>query len=179
MTCATRTPSSPPTQSLPRRLRTLAVGHTGNALVNIGFDCLLYATAIALLGPLTGGLLMTVASLVLDLLLLRFYDWSRTDWLGIEAIKSVRDTAATTRWQRMLQWLLQRGDGAALLVLSLSSSPLHVVLYLRRGAHRYDGMRTRDWMLFLTSTTIGNLYWILVLWGATSGAMKLWTNLLS
>ncbi|KAF0101380.1 MAG: Uncharacterized protein FD187_1346 [bacterium] len=156
------------------RLRIMAVGHTGNACIGIGFDYVIYGLAIATLGPLKGGLLMIAVSFLIDLALIRFYDWSRTDWLGIEMLKDVRDNPVRSRPQRLLQWLLRKGDAVALVALSFKLNPFNVMLYLRRGAYLYNGMARRDWLVLIASTLIGNLYWILVMWGATSGLMHLW-----
>lgn len=157
-----------------RRLQTVAIGHTGNAFIAIGFDYGIYGLIIATLGPVRGGLLMIAVSFLLDLMLIRFYDWSKTDWLGIEALKDIRENPARTRLGKLLQWLLRKGDAVALVVLSLKLNPFNVMLYLRRGAHLYNGMARRDWVVLIASTLIGNLYWILVMWGATSGLLHVW-----
>jgi hypothetical protein len=157
-----------------RRLQTIAIGHTGNAFIAIGFDYGAYGLTIATLGPVKGGLLMIAVSFLLDLVLIKFYDWSKTDWLGIETLKDIRENPARTRLEKLLQWLLRKGDAVALVVLSLKLNPFNVMLYLRRGAYLYNGMGRRDWLVLVASTLIGNLYWILVMWGATSGLMHVW-----
>lgn len=156
------------------RLQTVAIGHTGNAFIAIGFDYGIYGLTIATLGPVKGGLLMIAVSFLLDLVLIRFYDWSKTDWLGIETLKDIRENPARTRLEKVLQWLLRKGDAVALVVLSFKLNPFNVMLYLRRGAYLYNGMGRRDWLVLVASTLIGNLYWILVMWGATSGLMHVW-----
>lgn len=157
-----------------RRLQTIVIGHTGNAFIGIGFDYGIYGLTIATLGPVKGGLLMIAVSFLLDLVLIRFYDWSKTDWLGIETLKDIRENHARTRPEKLLQWLLRKGDAVALVVLSFKLNPFNVMLYLRRGAYLYNGMARRDWLVLITSTLIGNLYWILVMWGATSGLIQAW-----
>lgn len=156
------------------RLQTIAIGHTGNAFIAIGFDYIIYGLTIATLGPVRGGLLMIAVSFLLDLALIRLYDRSKTDWLGIETLKDIRENPVATRMGRMLQWLLRKGDAVALVVLSLKLNPFNVMLYLRRGAYLYNGMARRDWLVLIASTLIGNLYWILVMWLATSGLMRAW-----
>ena len=157
-----------------RRLQTVAIGHTGNAFIGIGFDYIVYGFTIATLGPVRGGLLMIVVSFLLDLALIRFYDRSKTDWLGIETLKDIRENPVDTRLERLLQWLLRKGDAVALVVLSFKLSPFNVMLYLRSGAYLYNGMGRRDWLILIASTLIGNLYWILVMWMATSGLIHVW-----
>ena len=68
---------------------TLAAGLAIKRAINWPFDIWLYLPAIAWLGPVWGGLLMTVFSVPLNLLVLRAYDRSQRDWLMIERVKSV------------------------------------------------------------------------------------------
>lgn len=159
------------------RLQTMAIGHTGNAFIAIGFDYGVYGVTIAMLGPVKGGLLMIAVSFLLDLVLIRLYDGSKTDWLGIEALKAIRENPAVTRLERLLQCLLRKGDAVALVALSFKLNPFNVMLYLRHGAYQYNGMSRRDWLILIASTLIGNFYWILVMWGATSGLLHLWQTL--
>lgn len=157
-----------------QHLRTMAIGHSGNVLISIGFDYFIYGFTIAALGPVRGGALMIIASFLLDLALIRAYDWSKTDWLGIEMLKNIRENPVETRVERVLQWFLRKGDGVALVALSFKLSPFNVMLYLRHGAYLYNGMVRRDWLNLIAATLIGNLYWILVMWAATSGLLHLW-----
>jgi hypothetical protein len=86
-----------------QRIGELALGHTVNTLVlGYAFDYVLYPFAIWKLGLLKGGVSMAFLSLVTCLLTLWFYDWSQRDWLGIEAVKQLRDGEAKTRWRRVL-----------------------------------------------------------------------------
>ena len=156
------------------RLRTVAIGLTGNTFIVIVFDYGIYGLTIATLGPLHGGLLMILVSFLFDLVLIRLYDWSKTDWLGIETIKDIRENAVTTRLEKLLQWLLRKGDTVALVALSFKLSPFNAMLYLRHGAYQYNGMNRRDWIILIASTLIGNFYWILVMWAATAGLTHAW-----
>ncbi|MCK7474450.1 MAG: hypothetical protein MZV49_14915 [Rhodopseudomonas palustris] len=52
------------------------------------FDYALYPFVIYSFGILAGGLIMMVLSFAACQLTLWFYDWSKHDWLGIEAVKS-------------------------------------------------------------------------------------------
>ena len=158
-----------------QRLQTLALGHSGNAFIAYGFDYGVYGFTIATLGPLRGGLLMVVVSFLLDLALIRFYDRSRTDWLGIETLKDLRENAGETRLQKLVHWLLKKGDSVALVLLSFKLDPFAVMLYLRHGAYQFNGMNRRDWSVFIASTLIGNLYWIFVMYWATTGLEQAWT----
>jgi hypothetical protein len=83
-----------------RRLRELGIGHSVNWVMSEGFDYLLYPAVIWKLGPLLGGAIMSVASLLVCLGCLYFYDWSKRDWLGIEAIKDLESVQSFRRKQK-------------------------------------------------------------------------------
>jgi hypothetical protein len=171
--------SDDPTISRARRWRVrtaeLVVGFTANKAQEYLFDYLLYPFVIFKLGLWRGGLVMALLSLVSCLLLLRFYDRLKRDWLGIEAVKGLKDYAGQSRFRRMAAWLLQRGEPVACLFLSIKFDPFITTLYLRRGS--YNGMTRRDWKIFVASWLIGNVYWTFVCFGGVSALVWLWRKL--
>ena len=84
-------------------------------------------------------------------------DWSKRDWLGIEAIKSLKDYSGTSRSGRFMAWLLRQSDPVACILLSIRFDPFIVTVYLRQGA--FGGMTRRDWKIFLLSWLIANAWW--------------------
>lgn len=157
---------------LSQRLGELTLGHTVNAVMVYGFDYVLYPFVIWKMGLIHGGVLMSVLSLVTCLLTLWFYDWSKRDWLGIEAVKQLRDGEAKTRLRRWLAWALAKGDIPACIALSLYSDPFITTACLRRGA--FQGMSTRDWRIFFASWFISNGWWILACFGGIEFLKGLW-----
>ncbi len=139
------------------------VGYTGNWLMVKGFELVLYPFVIYKLGLVTGGVVMALLSFCVCLLTLCFYDWSKRDWLGIETVKELKDYTGTSRWRRWSSRVLQRGDGFALVLLSIKFDPFITTAYLRRGA--FNGLSVRDWRHFLVSWLIGNSYWTFVCFG--------------
>lgn len=135
----------------------LFVGHTANAAMTWGFDYILYPLLIYQFGVLTGGLVMTLASFLVCLGSFKFYDWSKRDWLGIEAIKGLK-AGGESRWARLLAWMLNKSEPVAAVFLSIKFDPFIVTAYLRQGA--YNGLSARDWRNFIISLVIGNAYWI-------------------
>lgn len=91
-----------------------------------------------------------------QLLTIWFYDWSKKDWLGIEAIKELRAYDGTSRFGRFLAWTLRSSEPVACVALSVTSDPFITTVYLRRG--KFNGMTRRDWNIFLASWFIGNAY---------------------
>lgn len=158
---------------LSQRLGELSIGHAVNVLQIYGFDYVLYPFAIWKLGLVRGGIVMSVLSLVVCLLTLCFYDWSKRDWLGIEAVKQLRDGETKTRWRRLLAWALAKGDLPACVVLSLYTDPFITTACLRRGA--FTGMTRRDWRIFFASWFIANGWWILACFGGVEVVKKLWS----
>ena len=156
-----------------QRIAELAVGHAFNNVVSIwAFDYILYPYVIWNYGLTKGGVLMAVLSLLICLLMLWFYDWSKRDWLGIEAVKQLRDGEAKPRWRRLLAWALAKGDMAACVGLSLYSDPFITTAYLRRGA--FQGMTWRDWRIFFASWFIANVWWALACFGGVELLPNLW-----
>lgn len=135
----------------------LATGYTASWAIDTTFNFVIYPLAIYQLGVLQGGIVMTFASFLLCWGFVVFYDWSKRDWFGIEAVKGLK-AGGESRWARLLAWMLNKSDPAALLVLSIKFDPFVTTMYLRQGA--YNGMNARDWRIFIISLVIGNAYWI-------------------
>jgi len=146
-----------------RRIGELALGHTVNWLTVYGFDYFLYPFVIWKLGPFVGGGIMALASLLICLLTIWFYDWSKRDWLGIEAIKNLRDVTGLTGMRKWLARAMQWGTIPAFFALSIYTDPFITTATLRNGA--FNGMTRRDWTIFLCSWIIGNGEWIAILSG--------------
>lgn len=154
-----------------RRTGELLLGHAVNWLTVYVFDYALYPFAMWKFGLVWGGAVMALLSLVVCLLTMWFYDWSKRDWLGIEAVKRLRDAPATSLHRRVLAWALRRGDWLACVVLSLKFDPFIATAWLRRGA--FNGMGRRDWGIFVLSWLISNASWALVCFGGVE-VVKRW-----
>lgn len=159
------------------RARELAMGFLGWQAVDNAFDYLLYPAVILWIGPLWGGLVMAMLSLVFCLGLIRLYDRLGRDWLGLEYLKGIKLYHGRTRWKRCLGWLLNRGNIPAFIVLSVKYDPFITTAYLRREA--FNGMARRDWVIFVSSWIIGNVTWTLLVFGGLTvthaGWEWLWT----
>lgn len=145
------------------KLATFGAGVAIKKSLDYGFDYLLYPIALLWLGYLWGGVLMTAASVVLNLATIRAYDWSRRDWLLIETVKQLRDKPDGTSARPFVNWIARKGDLPAFFILSWVEDPIVVTLYLRHGTHRFDGLDRRSWKIFWASTFTSNLLWILSL----------------
>ena len=141
------------------RLGIFGVGVVGNALMVWAFDYLLYPFVIWKLGILLGGPVMMLCSLVVCYLTIIFYDWAKKDWIGLETLKSLREYEGKVKTGRFTSWILKKGDWGAFLFFSLKSDPFITTVYMRKGAHQYNGMSPRDWKIFLGSVILSNLWW--------------------
>ena len=150
----------------------LSMGHVATKIQEYLFDYLLYPFVIFTMGVIRGAVVMSLLSLVACFLMLRFYDWSKRDWLGIEALKSLKDYDGSCLWRRIVAWLLLRSDPVACVLLSIKFDPFIVTTYLRKG--HYGGMSTRDWRIFLLSWLVGNAYWSLLCFVGVETIFQLW-----
>lgn len=150
----------------------LAVGHTVNKLWDMAFDYGLYPFVIYLFGLVCGFVIMAFISFIICWLLMMFYDWSKKDWLGIEAIKDLKQYNGPSRTGKWLSWVLRKSDIVACLFLSIQFDPFIVTVYLRRG--RFGGMNRIDWRNFMLSWLIGNAYWSVVCFTGVSALVWIW-----
>ena len=141
------------------RAAELAVGFTANKLIDWPVSYVLYPFVIYTYGIVYGGFLMTLFSLLACLLTLKFYDWSKRDWLGIEAIKSLKTYTGDRRAGRLASWFLRKSDPIVFLFLTFWYDPFITAVYLRKG--KFNGMTGRDWLIFYGSLILCNGYWIL------------------
>jgi hypothetical protein len=142
------------------RATELTLGISAKSLISYTFDYFLYPFAIYQLGLMTGGCLMMLLSLLACIILVKIYDWSKRDWLGIETVKGMKEYHGASRLGRITAWMLRRSEPVVFLFLSVKQDPFITMIYLRHGSHQYNGMSGRDWRIFLGSVAVSNLYWI-------------------
>jgi hypothetical protein len=157
-----------------KKLLILGVGLMVNEIIVFCFDFILYPFVIWKFGVLRGGVTMTVASFCICYATLLFYDWSKKDWIGIESIKDLKDYQGKGKVRRFFSWITKKGDIFAFLFLSIQTDPFIVVAYMRQGANQYNGMKKRDWTIFISSLVIGNLYWTIIAYTGVSIIEFLW-----
>jgi hypothetical protein len=145
--------------SLKSRLVELSLGLTVNQIIVWAFNFFLYPFIIYKFGILHGGVLMTFFSFLACLGTLKFYDWSKRDWLGIEMIKEVRGYNGDKGIGRITSLILQKSETAIFLFLSIKFDAFITTAYLRRG--KFNGMGKREWAIFMGSLLLGNAYWTL------------------
>ena len=143
------------------RVHELSIGLTVNYVIDKAFDFILYPFVIYNFGIIKGGIVMTFLSFISCIGTMKFYDWSKRDWLGIEAIKDLKCYEGEHKLGRLTSWFLKRSDPVAFLFLSVWYDPFIVTAYLRHSANKFNGMSRRDWGIFMGSLILGNAYWTL------------------
>lgn len=153
------------------------------------FDNIMYPGVIAWRGLLEGGLIMASVAIVVELSFLMVYEYKKVDWMGMDALESIRNDGdiwimkfngkqyhgiVVKIWMRIIMffpvmifrivlWMLKKGDVFAFFALSIFMAPFPTTIYLRHG--RFDGLRKKDWMIFIASAILGNVYWTLRSYG--------------
>jgi len=179
-----------------KRIATIALGQTFDQLFNWAFNYPLYMFVIGWRGLNEGYVIMTITSFLTCLVFLRFYDWLKVDWLGIEVAKKVRDLGPD--WIKKIQaksflgkilwwpfskmiyfvlWSLKKGGIIAFLALSIYTDPFIVTVYMRKGWGEFSGLTRRDWGIFLASTVVSNGYWTIRTFAILESAKALWNSL--
>jgi hypothetical protein len=159
------------------RAAELAIGLSANSLIGISFDWFLYPAVIFWLGIVYGGVVMTLLAMLACVAMIKFYDWSKRDWLGIEALKGLREYAGNKRLGKLTSWVLTKGNIVVFLFLSVYFDAFITTTYMRYGKNQYNGMSRRDWTIFTSSVIISNACWTLAVYMGISLAEWVWKTL--
>lgn len=142
-----------------KRFAELSVGLLTNKAIDSIFNYLIYPVVIFKFGILKGGIVMTFFSFLACIGTMKFYDWSKRDWLGIETIKDLKKYTGNKMIGRFSSWLLSESDPIVFLFSTIWYDPFITTAYLRKG--KFNGMSRRDWRIFMGSLILGNAYWTL------------------
>jgi hypothetical protein len=144
---------------LKNRIAELSIGLSVSNVLEYVFDYFLYPFVIFSFGILKGGIAMTLLSFIACYLTIKFYDWSKRDWLGIEAIKEIKNYSGNNYFRRITAWLMKKSEPIVFSFLSIKFNPFITTAYFRDG--KFTRMTKRDWSIFIASLLIGNAYWTL------------------
>jgi hypothetical protein len=161
-----------------RQIATIAIGQTFNTVFDWFFNYPLYLFVVEWRGLGEGYIIMAIASFFTCLAFIRFYDWLKVDWLGIEVAKEaqefgpawIKKLSMESRIGRIIWWPfskiillilwgMKKGGWIAFLVLSIYTDPFIVTVYMRKGWGEYNGLSRKDWRIFFASTIVSNAYW--------------------
>jgi len=105
-------------------------------------------------GYWTGFGVLSLLSLVLNLLYIRLYDWSGRDWFAFEYLRNISVPQRITA----VPLLAPTARVVTFAYLSIWHSPLFATLWMRSRERQFS-MSRRDWMLFGTAVLVANLGW--------------------
>ena len=161
-----------------KRIAVIGLGYTFGNIFDYVFNYGIYIPVVAMLGPIKGGVVMAIISASTCFLFIKFYDWLKQDWLGIEVAKEateygptrIRNFNVTSRIGKFLWWpfsrivllilwAIKRGGIVAFFALSMYTDPFVATVYFRKES--FSGLKKRDWMVFFASLLVGDLYWTL------------------
>ncbi len=146
-----------------RHVGRFGVGFTLKKSSDYAFDYVVYPVVIISLGYVWGGVVMTLLSVAMNILIIKAYDWAKQDLLMIELLKSTIHQDKDGMRFLLLRKFIRNNNIAAFFFLSWVDDPIVVTLYLRKGSYQYNGMSFRDWNIFLGSTVVSNMFWIISL----------------
>ena len=124
------------------------------------WDYILYPSVVDAYGVIQGGLLMTFLSIFLDLTFIYLYDWMKADIFQFEKLK-VKKEKIHKLWGKRGIWAV---NIIMFCFLTITANPAVVVVCFRKGAYRFEGMKRRDWGVFLLAMIAANVYWTLVVY---------------
>ena len=124
------------------------------------YDYIVVSFFLIYLGLLRGAIIVVILSMLVDLGTMKFYDWLKKDWLALETIKELDNRHGIVG--KLFSFVRGKGVVLTIIVLSLTSNAFVVTAYLRKGIYQYDGMKFRDWVIFISSSLLINLYWVFV-----------------
>ncbi|MDD5083733.1 MAG: hypothetical protein PHT88_02200 [Candidatus Moranbacteria bacterium] len=153
------------------------------------FDNVAYPGVIAWQGVVVGGIVMSAIAILVTAIFLIVYEYKKVDWMGMDALRAVRDNGDAwiqkfsgdgyenmfpryfvkilmyfpVLFFRVALWMLNKGDALAFVGLSIISDPFVTTIYLRHG--KFDGLKKKDWVIFLSSSVLSNFYWTLRSYG--------------
>jgi len=122
-------------------------------------------------------LYLTIGAIILNLLVLHWYQRQGTDWLGVKYLEEIKEREVEfankfyfhkNRIVRILMyipikifqlviWLLKKNDVFAFFFLSLFNDSFITTVVLRHG--RFDKLNKRDYLIFISSTLLGCFLW--------------------
>jgi hypothetical protein len=181
------------------RIKHIGIGRAIYDTTSWLFDNPLYIAMIAAYGPILGGSVMLFLSLVICFTTLVVYERMKIEWTGIDVVDHLKERGIdyarkiNSRGKHktfrqlfarivffipakifvfLMNLLEKHGNVAAFFILSVIEDPFYAVAYLRRG--QFDGLKKKDYLLFISSVIFSNGYWILRNWGIIEAARFAW-----
>lgn len=134
------------------------------------FDDLLYPAVIAWLGPVYGGIIMSIAASLICYFWTKAIVASDNDWFEMKTLHKIQKIVfwivricenipfVRKSWVQAIEYVL------TFFALCVATDAMIVTLYFRRD-DKSKVLSRKDWKVFVWSLLISNLYWTLRSWG--------------
>jgi len=127
------------------------------------YDYVVVSFLLIYFGLVKGIIIVVILSMIIDFATLKFYDWLKKDWLALETLKDLEHRK--NFFGRLLNFVHNKSTFVTIVVLSLTSNAFVVTAYMRKGSSLYNGLTRRDWVIFISSSLLINLYWVFAVGG--------------
>ena len=148
-----------------KKVGIVAASFTLIEVFNHSFDFIMYPLVIGLMGPLRGGIIMTILALALNYGMVIAYRKTDKDWFGFEWLELRREEEGKAFWGKFLKSLLKIGYWPAFIFLCWED-PFKAFVYVRGRKSVGSKFSKLDWTWFFLANLIGNLIWIILVSGA-------------
>lgn len=172
-----------------KRLGIIAAGHSTKEGADWLFDYFIYplvtAGCLVLAGYLFGadkattiGPLLSIAVMIpvtglINYGYLRVYDNVRLDAFGAEFLKRLRHIKLHGLVGTIVNPLIWLLDWTLVLLIACFEDSFLATVYARKGVETYNGLNRRDWIIFLVTTVISNVFWVYLVTAVYMYSMKL------
>ena len=132
----------------------------------------LYPAVIVWLGAVSGGIAMTILALLVNYLVVIWYNSTKHDWFGLEWLHLQEIIKAQTFVGKFLRLFVRLGHWPAYFAISVYD-PAYGFIFLRGRRSAGFSLTAVDWSWFIVSNLIGNFIWILVILGVIETIKKM------
>lgn len=111
-------------------------------------------------GFLLAGIIMTVLSFLICWLWIYLYDFFEVNLLILEDVRRLRNNGTDkSGWKGMIARILKKGNFLGFLIMSIKYDPFFTSIYMREDEESKGLKGLRNWIIFIGSVAIGNLWW--------------------
>lgn len=124
----------------------------------------LYGLLVIYFDAFVAVMIMTPLMLCIDVITLIRYSRSKSDWFGIEYIKSFDTYEGKNIFKQLIKFANQQNLYLKVILLSIEFNPFLITVYVRptSGNRR---LIINDWKVFSLSFIVGSTYWAIVMGG--------------
>ncbi len=150
-----------------KKIRDIGVGLAIFEGFNFVYDWLFYPFALWYWGLAIGAAVVTVGSLVINVIVFAVYEYMAVDWLGAHALRQLEEKENKNSLEKLATWIGKKkttlwekiASPIVFVLLTLPIDPVIVAIHHKRK--HFDGLVWRDWGLLLAATLAANAWWLI------------------